>query len=195
MLTDTPQSLLDRLRVESSTRDWETFCQIYRPLIQQQLKRRLSNSSDVDDLAQDILTRVFQSLKTFAHNGRTGAFRKWIGKIVLQQLWRYYQVQTLQGESTELACQTQFPAFAAADLEQQWEAEHDRHVLKKLLELIEPEFSVSTWAAFLAVTVEGKVTREVARDLGLSPNAVMIAKSRVLTRLRSVGRELLDDMQ
>lgn len=194
MLTETPQSLLDRLRQESSTRDWDTFYNIYGPLIQRQLVHRLSDSSDVDDLVQEILTRVYQGLRNFQHNGRTGAFRKWIGKIVLQQLWRYSKDQAARCESIGVGYASQFDLTVATELEQRWEAEHDHHVLKKLLELIQPEFSASTWAAFLNVAVGGKSPRETAEMLGLSANAVMIAKSRVLTRLRNLGRELLDDL-
>jgi RNA polymerase sigma-70 factor (ECF subfamily) len=50
--------------------------------------------------------------------------------------------------------------------------------------LIEPEFTPSTWQAFQAVVIEGRKEADVAASLGLSLNAVFIAKSRVLARLR-----------
>ena len=41
------------------------------------------------------------------------------------------------------------------------------------------------------MTVEGESAADVARELGIKPNAVYIAKSRVLSRLRADLGDLL----
>jgi RNA polymerase sigma-70 factor (ECF subfamily) len=41
-----------------------------------------------------------------------------------------------------------------------------------------------TWQAFWLTAVEGRLPRDVALELGISPGAVRVAKSRVLKRLR-----------
>jgi RNA polymerase sigma-70 factor (ECF subfamily) len=58
--------------------------------------------------------------------------------------------------------------------------------------MIEPEFEPATWRAFRALVLEGKRTAEVAAELGISPNAVRIAKSRVLSRFRQEIDGILD---
>jgi RNA polymerase sigma-70 factor (ECF subfamily) len=58
--------------------------------------------------------------------------------------------------------------------------------------LVEPEFTPSTWRAFRRVVLEGAPPTAVAAELGTSVNAVFIAKSRVLQRLRQEARGLLD---
>lgn len=194
MLTDTPKSLLDRLRVDSSTRDWEVFCNIYRPLIEQKLLYRCFPASDVEDVVQEILARVFVSIPKFQHNGRPGAFRNWLGKIVVQQVWKHRQARAHEPLAISLSLNGEFDAVGAAELEDVWEAEHDQHVLKMLLELTQPEFTRSTWRAFVAVAIDGWSASEAAESLGMTPNAVMIAKSRVLARLRVLGKELLDSL-
>jgi DNA-directed RNA polymerase specialized sigma24 family protein len=65
-----------------------------------------------------------------------------------------------------------------------WDEEHDRHVLRRLLELIRPDFEPATWQAFQGLVVDGRPSADVAAELNLSVNAVRIAKSRVLRRLR-----------
>ena len=50
--------------------------------------------------------------------------------------------------------------------------------------LIRGEFEERTWQAFYRVTVEGQAAKDVAEDLGVTPSAVRLAKSRVLRRLR-----------
>ncbi len=48
-----------------------------------------------------------------------------------------------------------------------------------------------TWEAFRRFGVDGVPAGQVAEELGLSENAVILAKSRVLKRLREEAGELL----
>jgi RNA polymerase sigma-70 factor (ECF subfamily) len=73
-----------------------------------------------------------------------------------------------------------------------WDQEHDRHVVHRLLELLRPEFEATTWQAFQLLVLEGKPSEEAAQQLGISANAVRIAKSRVLSRLRQEVDGLID---
>jgi RNA polymerase sigma-70 factor, ECF subfamily len=58
--------------------------------------------------------------------------------------------------------------------------------------LLERDFQPATWQAFGRVVIHGQPADRVAADLGLSVNAVLIAKCRVLRRLRQEARGLLD---
>src|SRR5206468_872600 len=62
----------------------------------------------------------------------------------------------------------------------------------RLLEVAEPEFAPSTWQAFQRLAVDGRPAAEVAAELGTTVNAVLLAKSRVLRRLRQEARGLVD---
>jgi RNA polymerase sigma-70 factor (ECF subfamily) len=81
----------------------------------------------------------------------------------------------------------------ASGLSRLWDEEHDRHVVRRLLERIEPDFQPSTWRAFRRQVLDGAPPVAVAAELGLSVNAVLIAKSRVLQRFRQEARGLLDE--
>ena len=59
-----------------------------------------------------------------------------------------------------------------------------RGLLRAAVELIRGEFEVRTWQAFWLTAVEARSPAEVAVELGMSPGAVRVAKSRVLKRLR-----------
>jgi RNA polymerase sigma-70 factor (ECF subfamily) len=80
----------------------------------------------------------------------------------------------------------------SSDLSRRWDQEHDRHVLERLLELIEPDFRPDTWQAFRRQVVDGRSAENVAAELGMSVNAVLIAKSRALSRLRRDAQGLVD---
>jgi RNA polymerase sigma-70 factor (ECF subfamily) len=79
-------------------------------------------------------------------------------------------------------------------LEALWDSEHDRHVTEALLILVEPAFTQSTWLAFRRQVLDGQRAEEVASELGISVNAVLLAKSRVLRRLRDEAKGLLDEI-
>ena len=54
------------------------------------------------------------------------------------------------------------------------------------------DFAPATWQAFLRHALEGVAAADVAAELGLSLNSVLLAKSRVLKRLRGELEGLVD---
>lgn len=148
----------------------------------------------MDDLTQDVLAVVVRELPQFEHNQRTGAFRRWLRTILVNRLrgfWRARQSRpTVVG--SDLGPVLEQLEDPASGLSQLWDREHDRHVMGRLLELIEPQVTPATWQAFRRVVLEGKNEEAVAAELGLTVNAVFIAKSRVLARLRHEAKELID---
>lgn len=62
------------------------------------------------------------------------------------------------------------------------QAEHA--LFLRAFDLIRNDVKPNTWEAFYRVVVEGQETAVVARDLGMQPGTVRVARSRVLKRLR-----------
>jgi RNA polymerase sigma-70 factor (ECF subfamily) len=56
----------------------------------------------------------------------------------------------------------------------------------------EAEFEPTTWQAFRRYVLDEEESSKVAADLEMTVNAVQIAKSRVLKRLRELARGLID---
>jgi RNA polymerase sigma-70 factor (ECF subfamily) len=192
----TSQSLLGRLLREESPGDWERFDHLYRPLLRSWLARQFLQPADVDDLVQDVLSVVVAKLSEFHHNGRSGAFRAWLRAILVgrtRELWRRRRNRPGDfghGGLDEVLDQLE---QAESDLARRWDEEHDRFILSQALELIRPEFTPKTWDAFRRYALDGTPPAEVAAELGLTTNAVCIARSRVMRRLREETRDLLDE--
>ena len=55
---------------------------------------------------------------------------------------------------------------------------------QRALRLVQHQVEERTWTAFWKATVESRTPAEVAAELGITPNAVRLAKSHVLRRLR-----------
>jgi RNA polymerase sigma-70 factor, ECF subfamily len=190
---DTPKSLLQRVRNGSTSADWERLTDLYTPFLQRIVQHFGVSDADRDDLIQEVFTVVVREIKGFEHNDQRGAFRRWLRTITLNRLrgaWRAKANRPADVHNPDALLASQ--QDSANDLERLWDQEHDVWVARKLLELLEPEFTVSTWQAFCRQVMDGLAANEVARELGMSANAVLIAKSRVLRRLREEIQGLIE---
>jgi RNA polymerase sigma-70 factor (ECF subfamily) len=179
----TSATLLERLRDRGDAAAWERLVRLYSPLIRGWSTRHLPQSADVDDLAQQVFLVVVEKLPAFEHNGRTGAFRAWLRGISVNRLRMFWRSRPEGGgpDPEPLLQQLEDPH---SDLSRQWDREHDQHVARQMLALLEPEFKPTTWRAFCLLVLDGWEPERVAAEVGLSVNAVFITKSRVLRRLR-----------
>lgn len=191
----TSATLLERLRDRADTEAWQRLVDLYSPLLSAWLRRHALQDADVEDLVQEVLLTVAREAPQFEHSGRPGAFRHWLRNILANRLREFWRGRRLRpaatGESDFLALldQLQDPDSGISHL---WDQEHDQHIVRRLLAMIEPQFAPSTWQAFRRVVLDGARPDAVAAELGLTVNAVFIAKSRVLQRLRQEAREFLD---
>ena len=194
-MSDTSLSLLDRLGRGDDGTAWQRLVDLYTPLLHAWLGRYELQPADRDDLTQEVLGIVVRELPAFQHNGRPGAFRSWLRTIVVHALRRFWRARAYRPPAPggspfeEYLSQLEDPH---SGLSGEWDREHDRYLLRRLLELVERDFRPATWQAFQRLVLERRPAAEVAADLGLSVNAVLIAKSRVLERLRQEGRGLID---
>jgi RNA polymerase sigma-70 factor, ECF subfamily len=186
----TPLSLLDRIC--NSERDaWRALVTIYEPLLRHWLRAAKLQPADEDDLTQQILTVLVRKLPAFHHNGREGAFRTWLRSITLLEVAELQRRQSARPALCDAEALDGLPS-PIDELTRAWDAEYERHVLYGLLELIKPDFTPSTWRVFQRVALEGLAPKIVAREMGLTVNAVTLIKSRILRRLRQEARGLVD---
>jgi RNA polymerase sigma-70 factor (ECF subfamily) len=194
-MSATSASLLERLRLRPDADGWQRLVGLYEPLIRGWLRRHDLQATDADDVVQEVLGIVVREVPHFEHNGRPGAFRAWLRITTahcLRRFWRarQYRPDAAGGSDWERhLAELEDPTSGLSAL---WDEEHDRHVLRRLLELIAGDFQPSTWQAFRRLVLDGAPAAVVAAELGLSVNAVLIAKSRVLQRLREEGRGLVE---
>jgi RNA polymerase sigma factor (sigma-70 family) len=194
-MAETSVSLLERLRQQPDSPEWQRLVDIYAPLVHTWLRRQEVPAADIDDLVQDVLSVVVRELRAFEHNQRPGAFHAWLRAITVNRLRGYWRLRHRPDRATgDSAAARQLDQLEDPNsgLSQLWDQEHDRHVMTRLLEIVAKDVSVSTWQAFRGVVLEGKSEETVAAELGVSLNAVFIGKSRVLSRLRREAKGLLE---
>ena len=138
---------------------------------------------------------VVREMPNFHYDPQKGRFRNWLRTILVNRLrdfWREEQARPrATGDSDfldKILCQLEDPA---SDLSRLWDQEHDQHVAQHLLETVKGMFASTTWQAFQRV-MSGEKPADVAASLTISVNAVYVAKSAVLRRLRQEMEGLAD---
>ncbi len=190
----TSLSLLDRLRRQPTHDDWTRLVALYQPFVERFIRLDATMADDAADICQNVLRKLVENIPDFRRE-RDGSFRAWLRTITVNEVnyyWRrrYRDADLGFGDHSALAEALQDPR---SELSRQWDREHASHVLQRLQELVAPEFSLNSWRAFRMRVFEEKSTAEVAEALGISKNAVDIAKSRVLARLRDEAAGLIGD--
>ena len=194
-MNETSLSLLQQLRQSPDVETWDRLHEIYAPLIRKWLIRYDMQESDADDVAQEVLMAVSKDLESFEHNGRPGAFRAWVKGILVNRLREFWRRRDRQAEATGGSDMNRRLAELddpASQITVIWNNEHDQHVLRKLLAIVQPRFERNTWTAFCKTMFDGVKPQTVAQELGMTVNAVVIAKSRVLNKLRQEASGMID---
>jgi RNA polymerase sigma-70 factor, ECF subfamily len=176
----TPATLLDRLRGAHNEAAWDWFVDLYTPLLFSWARRCGETEADAADLVQEVFVTLVQTLPTFEYD-RTGNFRGWLRTLLTNKLRdRIRRRVRLEKALEQRPVEVELPDIAAVF----WEAEYQQELARQALRLMQTEFAPATWKACWDTVVEGRSADEVARELGISENAVYIAKCRVLRRLR-----------
>lgn len=194
-MKETSISWLSRLRSSPVSENWNRLVELYAPLIKTWLQKYDVQDSDADDLVQEVLLAVSKDLSKFDHSGQPGSFRAWLKAILVNRLRKFWRARDRRPRARggsgvdERLAQLEDPS---SEMSQIWNRQHDQYVLRQLLALAEPHFASNTWKAFCRVALDGARPEVVAEELEISLNAVCLAKSRVLRRLRQESEGLIE---
>ena len=185
-------SLLERLKMDGDEAEWADFVATYRVLLESWLNQIGVSPQDRDDIVQDVFTAVLKELPQFEHNGRVGAFRRWLRNVMANRLRRMWARRAQMGHRQSLESLADELADDQSELSRSWDGENESHILDLLLHRVSHRFDAETMMAFTKVTLEGVPPAEVAQSLGISLGALRVRQHRVLRSLREVGRGILD---
>lgn len=175
---ETSLAWLGRMTTAPNGPDWRRLVDAYSPLLHGWLVRAGVPASDRDDLVQEVLMVVVRKVNDFEHRG-PGAFRAWLRGILANHIRKFFRERPT-GPAIDL------DQLAAKDsvLSRIWDRDHDEHLAARAIRAVEGDFAPATWAAFRRQVFDGCKPADVAVELGLSLNSVLLARSRVLKRLR-----------
>jgi RNA polymerase sigma-70 factor (ECF subfamily) len=191
---ETSASLLDRLAGSPTEADWRRLHDLYRPLLEGWVLRAGVSRADADDLIQDVLLAVVRQVGTFEHRGG-GGFRGWLRTVLARRITDFQRRRAgrpVAPGGSDLANRLEELASPESELSRIWDLEHDTHVARRALRIVQADFAPATWQAFRRQVIDGLPAAQAAAECGITLNAALLAKSRVLRRLRREVAGLID---
>jgi RNA polymerase sigma-70 factor (ECF subfamily) len=191
--TDTSLTLLERIQVDPDDPEaWRVFVERYQPQIRRWCLAWGMQDSDADDVAQEVLVKLFSALRKF-HYDPSRSFRGWL-KTVTQHAWSDFLAARrkdpghLAGSISQVADSSE----AQSDLERRLEEAFDRELLDLAMHRIKGRVKPVTWDAFQLTAIDGLSGADAARKLEMAVAHVFVAKHRVQKMLQEEVRLLKD---
>jgi len=186
-------SLIARVRNRSDTAAWVEFASLYQPLILRVARRAGLQEADAEDIAQDVMRIVANAIPDLTIRP-DGGFRRWLFTTTRNRLTDFFRSAKQRDRGTgDTEVRERLAEVPAVVEEPDWDREYERNLLNWAAGSIRKEFREATWQAFSRTAIDGRSGHEVATELGMSPGAVHVARSRVLARLKAVIRDHLGE--
>ena len=188
----TQRSPLLRIRDPADEGAWAEFVNLYTPLVFGFLQRRGLQNADAADVSQEVFRAVSRSIGGYEHREANGSFRSWLLTVTRNKLLdhasRLQRHAPATGGTQNLHILGNQPV--SSEEESLVEREYQARIYETACRTVRAEFRESTWRAFWATQMEGRPNQNVADEIGISVDAVYVARSRVIARPRERIREI-----
>jgi RNA polymerase sigma-70 factor (ECF subfamily) len=189
-------SLLVRIRDPRDQDAWRQFVDIYASVVYGFARHRGLQDADAADLMQEVLRAVARSADRLDYDPKRGSFRGWLYTVTRNKIYNFLNGRKNHergsGDSGALE-RLEEQAAHDDDAASLWDQEYERRLFDWAAEQVRGEFQGATWQAFWQTAVEGRAAKEVGDRLSMSLGAIYVAKSRVLSRLKELIRQVEEE--
>ena len=183
---DTSLTLLERLQKNpDDPQAWKLFTERYQPRIRRWCLTWGLQDSDADDVAQDVLVKLFAALRKFQYDP-SRSFRAWL-KTLTHHAWSDFLESRARpglGSGDSHAADILHSVEAREDLVRQLDEEFDRELLREAMLRVRLRVAPQTWQAFTLTALDGLSGAEAAGRIPMQVAQVFVAKRRVQKMLR-----------
>lgn len=196
-LSDTRTSLLLRLQDQRDIDAWDQFVVIYQPLVFRLARAKGFQEADAHDIVQEVMLAVSRAIHRWEPDPAQGRFRDWLFRIARNMMINFLtrrKHQSLAGGHcvAELLEQEPDGGENTTEAAQEFEIEYRRELFRQAAQIVINQVRSTTWEAFRLTALEQMPISQAAEQLGLSEGAVLVARCRVLARLREAVKRLDD---
>ena len=182
----TRRTLLSKLR-KGSEISWSEFYRTYAPLIALCGSDYGLSPSDIDELIQMTVLAFFKDDK-FLYCPTKGRFRDYLRTIIR------HKAIDLKRKNAKRLTETTLDGLDIPDsenlLEQHWDDEWRKHLLREALSELKTTIEPKTYQAFELYALKEWSPNKVAKFLGISVNSVYTNKNRALIKLREIVKNM-----
>ncbi|MDF7808216.1 RNA polymerase sigma factor [Pontiellaceae bacterium B12219] len=194
----TRQTLLMRAKNQDDHAAWEEFASYYRDFIYMVLHQMNLYSVDVDDLAQEILLKIWKSLPNHIYDQDRARFRTWLSRLIRNTVLDHIRAMQRRTRKHAAAAEDEtidnMPMITEPDVKKIIQEEWEVHIVQLALNNISTLFSERAIEAF-SMSIDGRSTAQIAEHLGVKPNSVTKLKNRVKERLMKEIQHLRNELE
>lgn len=181
--TDTRISLLQLAQSAQDSPAWEEVLEYYEPFVRQTLVRMKIKKSEIDDVCQQVLAKLWQGLKNYRRDKERARFRTWlttlIRSVAIDDYRRRQRVKRTEGVGSDFLSNVATPSSLLEEtIEEEWQA----YVISLAMKRIKKVFTGKAVEVYLRIK-SGETYEEVSESLGITKQSAQVLKSRVNTRL------------
>jgi len=194
----TSTSLLGRAKA-GEDQAWRRLVDLYAPLLYEWCRRHGLQAEDAGDVAQEVFVAVARSIEGFRRDRPNDSFRGWLWTITRNKIRDHFRNRKGQPDAQggtdaqmRLAEVPEQPPDASSSSLPGRPGRGGDGLARRAIELVHASVEERTWQAFWQVAVEGKEVAAVARELGISVQAVYDAKYRIRRKIRQELEGLIE---
>ncbi len=182
--------VLDKLH-QSEPEAWEVFVQRFRqPVVRFALDMGLPEA-EAEDAAQEALATFLTAYREGRYDRGRGRLHSWLFGIAQRTIQSRRRDLARDRRRTPAALQTAaWDALPQAGAQASWDRSWQQAVFDQCLAQVRAELEPRTVQAFELVALREVPAQEAASQLGMTRNAVFLAKHRVLKRIRELQQEI-----
>ena len=188
----TSPTLLSRVRDPADTAAWREFDSRYGELVLRYCRRRGLQHSDAEDVRQMVMLKVSRALRDFKYDPRRGRFRGFLWRIVRNENLRYVTRPNTAPKRVGTYGSPAVEPVAPRDMDEVWEEEWTHHHLRMAMRRIRETFDPRSVSVFESL-LSGEAVDAVARQTGMTRDAVHKVKQRVRDRLKDLIAEQISE--
>ena len=194
-LSDTRHSLLLRLPDPHDIAAWDQFVAIYQPLVFRLARSKGFQEADAHDIVQEVLLAVAKAIDRWDPNPAKGRFRDWLFRIARNLMINFLtrrKYQSLAGSECIAELIDLQPQTTEFDTEatREFELEYRREQFWLAAAKVRQKVMSHNWEAFRLTAIEELSIAQVAKQLNMKEGSVLVARCRVLARLRTAVAKL-----
>jgi RNA polymerase sigma-70 factor (ECF subfamily) len=188
----TTTRLLEELAREPKGPAWDEFCQRYLPVLRRFAARVGIPAQDTDDVAQNAMMRFATAFRDGKYDRQRGRLRSYLFTIAASAASSHRRRERRHARSVSL--NPEVAEQAADELERTWNETWREQVLVRCLAQLRGVFDDTTLEIFERFAMQGQPAGQVAAAFHTTPNAVYLAKRRVLGRIREFQQQMEDEL-
>lgn len=188
-------SLLRQVQAHDE-RAWRRLVDLFGEVVYRWCLAAGLQPADAADVGQETFAAVHRAIGGFRREHPQDSFCAWLRTVVRHKILDFRRRaqrrvdRPVGGTDAQAAC-AELPADGDSDDSATVAAAESRRLWERAAALIRQDFEPQTWHAFRLTALENRPTAEAAAALGMRPDAVRKARSRVLARLRSEFGDLI----